>query len=145
MATLAADKPRSYEMGIAPIYNDVPVIAADIIYEGAAVGEVLTTGIGNVRPLVATDIFIGFADAQSDNSLGAAAAKNVRVRSKGAVQLAVAGTEPAVNFLGTAVYASDDDTFTFTAAGNTQIGKLHRKISAGVYIVLFEGVTVRSV
>lgn len=145
MATLAAPLSRAYEFDASPVYNHLPVIAADIIYEGSAVGEVASTGVGNVRPLVATDIFHGFADETVDNSLGAAAAKLVRVRTRGIVQLAVAGTEPTTNFLGAPVYASDDNTFTFTSTSNTLIGKLHRKISAGVYMVAFEAVSQQSV
>ena len=56
MTTLAANKPRAYELGD---QNDLPVIASDIIYEGAAVGIVKATG--HARPLTSTDQFGGFA------------------------------------------------------------------------------------
>lgn len=145
MATLAADKVRHYEMGVEPLMNDLPVIAADIIYEGAAVAETATTGVGNVQPLTSNpaDVFHGFADAQCDNSAGAAGAKRVRVRTRGIVQLAVAN-EPAANWLGALVYASDDDTFTFTSTNNVAIGRAIRKVSAGVYMVYFEGLAATS-
>jgi len=60
MTTLSADKPRDYQLGDREEY---PVIAADIIYEGAAVGE---NGSGYARPLQAGDPFgqnagLGFA------------------------------------------------------------------------------------
>jgi hypothetical protein len=41
MTTLAANSPRSYELGTR---NEIPVIASDIIYEGAAVGIVAASG-----------------------------------------------------------------------------------------------------
>lgn len=147
MATLAAPKSRAYEFDSSPIYNDLPIIAADIIYEGSAVGEIPSTGVGHVRPIVSgatPDIFHGFADETVDNSAGAAAAKSVRVRSQGIVQLAVAN-EPANNWLGATVYASDDDTFTFTSTNNVSIGKAIRKVSAGVYMVAFEAAALRSI
>src|SRR5687768_863678 len=65
MTTLAANKQRAYELGPR---NMLPVIAADIIYEGAAVGAV--AGTGHARPLVAGDSFSGFAVAKADNSAG---------------------------------------------------------------------------
>ena len=69
MTTLAANKPRAYELGER---NHFPVIAKDIIYEGAAVG--IVPGTGHAQPLTATDKFGGFAVAKADNSGGAAAA-----------------------------------------------------------------------
>jgi len=57
MATLAYDQPRAYE-GADFKTNDFPVVAADIIYEGAAVGD---NASGYARPLVAADPFWGFA------------------------------------------------------------------------------------
>jgi hypothetical protein len=66
MTTLAANKPRAFEGGNR---NSFPVIAADIIYEGAAVG--LVDGTGHARPLAAGDRFAGFAERKADNSAGA--------------------------------------------------------------------------
>lgn len=143
MATLAANKTRAFEAGIEPIMNDLPVIASDIIYEGSMVGQDPADTAEHVRPLVAADTFLGFADQICDNSAGAAGAKLVHIRTRGAVQIAVGGTEPAGAY-GAAVYASDDDTATFTAASNSPIGTVHRKVSTGVYIVFFEG-TARTV
>lgn len=114
MTTLAVDTPRSFELGS---INEVPVIAADIIYEGAAVGD---NGSGYARPLVAGDPFRGFAEARADNSVGAAGDKRVRVRRYGGVVLTIASI--AVTDIGKAVYASDDNTFTLTKGSNTQIG-----------------------
>ena len=83
MTTLAVNSPRSFVLGE---HQDLPVIASDIIYEGAAVGE---NGSGYFRPLVALDPFAGFAESKADNSAGAAGAINVRVKSKGRIILSV--------------------------------------------------------
>ena len=69
MTTLAANKPRSLEQGNR---NEFLVIAADILYEGSAIGLVDATG--HARPLNAADRFAGFAEYTVDNSAGAAAA-----------------------------------------------------------------------
>lgn len=127
MATLAVDKPRVEELGH---QNEIPVIAADIIFEGAAVGVVKASG--HARPLAAGDKFAGFAITKSNNSLGAAAAKNVKVLSKGKMKLPVAGA--VITDLGMPVYASDDDTFSFIPTG-VFIGFVSRFVSAGVVIV----------
>lgn len=131
MTTLAANKPRAYEMGDR---NEFPVIAADSIYEGAAVG--LVAGTGHARPLVAGDKFAGFAEAKADNSAGAAAAINVRVIEDGKVQLAVSGA--VITDVKSPVYASDDDTFSFSPVGGTFIGFVYRFVSAGIVIVDFD-------
>ena len=127
MATLAAGRSRVEELGQ---QNEIPAVAADVIYQGAAVGVVKATG--QARPLAAGDKFAGFAISRCDNSLGEAAAKSVKVMSKGKIKLNVAG---AVNTdLGMPVYASDDDTFSFVPTG-VFIGFVSRFVSAGVVIV----------
>jgi hypothetical protein len=132
MATLAVDKARPYELGTIQEY---PVIAADIIYEGAAVGE---NASGYARPLVAGDPFLGFAESKADNSLGAAGGASVRVRRKGQVQIPVAGATAVTANDGPLVYASDDDTFTLTASTNSIIGRVSRWVSSGVCVVEFD-------
>jgi len=130
MTTLAVDAPRTYQLGE---MNDLSVIASDIIYEGAAVGD---NGSGYARPLVAGDPFWGFALEQVDNSAGSAGDKRVHVRSSGRIQLAV--TSAAITDIGEAVYASDDATFTLTATSNTHIGRIVGFVSTGVVIVEFD-------
>ena len=132
MTTLATDKPRPYELGTVQEY---PVIAADIIYEGAAVGE---NASGYARPLQAGDVFLGFAESRSDNSAGAAGDKTVRVRRRGQVELAVAGATAVTANDQPLVYASDDDTFTLTASTNSIIGRVSRWVSSGVCVVEFD-------
>jgi hypothetical protein len=129
--TLAANKPRAFDIGDR---NMIPVIASDIIYEGAAVG--IVAGTGHARPLVAGDAFAGFAVYKADNSAGSAADINVEVMMRGEVQLAVSGA--VITDVGQAVYASDDDTFSFNPVGGTFVGYVKRFVSAGVAVVEFD-------
>jgi hypothetical protein len=132
MSTLTVDTPRAYVLGD---LNDIPMIANDIIYEGAAVGIVV--GTGHARPLVAGDYFAGFAQTKCDNTGGDAAAKNVRVIRKGRAYLAV--TSVAITDIGALVFASDDDTFVLTSSpAESRIGKVTRYISSGYAEVAFE-------
>ena len=140
MTTLAADKPRSYAPGVAPEIQEYPVIASDIIYEGAAVGE---NASGFMRPLPAADVFVGFAVEKVDNSAGAAGAKTVKVRTRGRVQLPVGSLAITDNDL-VKVYASDDDTSVKTATGNSLIGYCSRFISTGVGEVFFDASLAKS-
>jgi len=142
MATLAYDQPRAYE-GADFKTNDFPVVAADIIYEGAAVGD---NASGYARPLVAADPFWGFATRKADNSAGAAGDINVNCRERGYVVLPVVGVT-GVGDVGDTVYASDDNTFTLTAGANTDIGKVDRYIGTPgttYCLVYFEADTVQS-
>lgn len=136
MATLAADAPRAVQLGN---QNDIPVIASDIIYEGAAVGVVPASG--HARPLAAGDRFAGFAMTRCDNAAGAAAAKTVKVLQSGKVQLAVSGA--VITDLGQPVYATDDDTFVFNPAGGVFIGFVQRFVSAGVVVVDIDALSYR--
>lgn len=131
MATLAANKQRDYQMGDKEEY---PVVASDIIFQGAAVGE---NGSGYARPLVAADPFLGFAEAKADNSAGAAGAITVNVKKRGNVVLPISGIAITANDR-PPVYASDDDTFTLTATGNTLIGYVSRWIETGLAVVEFD-------
>lgn len=131
MTTLAANKPRTYELGER---NTFGVINADIIYEGAAVGVVDATGYA--RPLVAGDQFGGFAVATVDNSGGSAGAKNVEVIESGEVVLSVSGA--VITDYRQPVYATDDDTFQFSPVGGTFIGYVKRYVSSGVVVVEFD-------
>lgn len=130
MVTLAANSPRAFEMGDR---NEAPVIAADIIYEGAAVGIVPASG--HMRPLAAGDIFAGFAEDQTDNSLGAAAALNQRTIGAGKVRLSISGA--VITDVGQPVYATDDDTFVFSPVGAVFVGFAYRFDSSGIMIVDF--------
>lgn len=128
---LNADSPRVYELGE---INELPVAATTKVYEGSALGD---NGSGYVRPLVAGDPFRGFAQRQSDNSTGAAGDKTVRIGTERMVVLNVSGA--AITDVGKAVYASDDDTFTYTATGNSYVGRVYRWVSSGVVVVEYDG------
>ena len=131
MTTLAVDTPRVYELGS---LREYPVIASDIIYEGAAVG--LVNGTGHARPLTSVDRFVGFAEQKLDNSAGAAAAKNVRVIESGKVQLAVTGA--VITDVGQPIYATDDNAFAFSPVGGVFVGRVCRFVSSAVVIVAFD-------
>lgn len=131
MTTLAVNTPRPYELGNR---NSFGVAASTKIYEGAAVGIVLATGLA--RPLTFGDKFVGFAEATVDNSAGAAAALPVRVIESGKIQLPVAGA--VITDQNQPVYATDDNAFGFTPVSGVFIGYLHRFVSAGVAIVEFD-------
>mgnify|MGYP006928167223 CR=1 FL=1 len=131
MTTLSADSPRAYELGDR---NDIPMIASDIIYEGAAVGVVQASG--HARPLAAGDIFAGFCTAKKDNSSGSAADVNVNVQRRGFIQLSVSGA--VITDVGQPVYATDDNTFVFSPVGGVFVGFVKRFVSSGVVIVGFD-------
>ena len=131
MTTLAADKARPREIGER---NEFPVIASDIIYEGAAVGVVLASG--HARPLTSVDRFVGFAEKQADNSSGSAADINVRVIKKGSVVLPVSGA--VITDVNLPVYAQDDNAFSFVKTSGVFIGFTRRFVSSGYMVVEFD-------
>ncbi len=128
MSTLSVNTPRAYEGGDICRF---PVIATDIIYEGAAVGLVYATG--HAQPLTSSDMFVGFANAKADNASGSAADINVYVKSRGRIQLSVSGA--VITDVGLPVYATDDNAFQFIATSAVFVGYLWRYVSAGVAIV----------
>src|SRR3972149_6424505 len=135
MTTLAANKPRGYEGGRDVLQESaLPLIASDIIYEGAAAGAAAAPGPG--RPPAGGARSAGFANAKADNSAGAAAAVNVDVRTKGKVQVPITGA--VITDRGQPVYATDDDTFVFNPVGGSFVGLVHRFVSSGVVIVEFD-------
>lgn len=137
MTTLSANKPRAYEGAPVRIEESaLPVIASDIIYEGAAVGVVAASG--HARPLSGGDAFAGFANAKADNSGGAAAAINVDLKTSGYIVLPVSGAVITDGYSGLPVYATDDDAFTFNPVGGSFIGFFTRFVSAGYGVVHFD-------
>jgi hypothetical protein len=129
--TLAVNERRTYELGDIEEYG---VIASDIIYEGAAVGD---NGSGYARPLVAGDPFLGFAESKADNSATATDGYiRVRVLPRGKVRLPI--TSLAITDRGKSVYASDDNTFTLTKGSNTYIGYVERWDVSGYGIVVYD-------
>jgi poly-gamma-glutamate capsule biosynthesis protein CapA/YwtB (metallophosphatase superfamily) len=140
MTTLAVNKVRAFDVSGVDEFGDLPAVATDILYQGSAAG----LASGYARPLVAADDFVGFVHEKCDNAAGAAAAKNVKIKSRGYVTLAVTGVT-AVTDVGSTVYASDDDTFTLASTGNSSIGKIVRYISSTTVVVYFEAKSLRSI
>jgi len=139
MATLAANVKRKFEFNQDPMLNDYPMKAAEIVFEGAAVG--LTSGIA--EPIADGTVFAGFATAKADNSAGAASAITVRVIQRGTVKLTLGGTVTAAK-VDDVVYASDDATFSLTDSGtDVAIGRLSRFIDATTGMVSFTAVPIR--
>lgn len=107
-------------------FADYPVAASAKIYEGALVSIDVTSGLAKNLVAAATDHFAGVAYRLCDNTGGAAAALKCKVRRGNAgkmyVQVAVTGATQAG--VGTAVYASDESTFTMTASTNKAVGIL---------------------
>lgn len=132
MTTLAADVLREFLIGDEA---DYPVIASDIIYQGAAVGE---NASGYARPLAAADPFLGFALSKADNSAGSAGDIKVKVLTRGKVRLTVAGATAVTANDRPIVYASDDATFTLTASTNTPIGRVYKWLASTDCIVEFD-------
>lgn len=137
MTTLSTNTPRVEELGHK---NDLPVIASDIIYQGAAVGD---NGSGYARPLVGGDPFRGFALEKADNSSGSAGDIKVNVIHSGRVELAIGSL--AITDVGRAVYATDDNVFTLEGAGASYIGRVIRFVSSGKGIVEFDASKVEDV
>lgn len=135
---LSSDTIREYKSNVEPVLAQLPMTGSDTIYQNAAVSA---DGSSYAAPLTAGNTFYGFADAKVDNSGGSAGDKNVTVRQRGMVKLDVAagGTLSGdQSDQGSAVYASDDDTFTGSSTGNTKIGQIVSHISGTDYWVYFE-------
>lgn len=145
MATLAADKPRVFETGHDEYLNELPAVASDILYQGSATGELNNTG--TYQPLgtgSTVDKFAGFCTQQCDNSAGAAAARNVKLKQRGRIVLSVTGVTATTDHEKD-VWATDDDTFTLTyAAGAVWIGTVARWISGTNCVVNFVAYNLRS-
>lgn len=135
MTTLAANVPMVYSLGD---YTQAPVIANDIIFTGAAVGE---NGAGYARPLAGGDRFLGFAKEQIDNAGGALGALSVTVAKRGAIELAITGL--VVTDIGLPVYAADDAAFSLSPVGGTFVGFVSRFVSAGKGVVDFDAFALK--
>lgn len=93
------------------------VAAGQHIYKGALVGLSAT---GYAQALTAGDPFVGMAYEEIDNTSGADSDLTVRVYTLGDFGQALTGA--TVADVGRPVFASADDTLSFTGAGNTYIG-----------------------
>lgn len=92
-------------------------VAADaVIYKGGFVG----LNAGYARALTAADQCVGIAYEAADNTDGSDGDVQVRVFTQGDFLHGLTGA--AVTNIGDAVYASADDTLTFTSSGNSLVG-----------------------
>jgi len=106
------------------------VAAAKRIFKGGFVG---LTAAGYAQPLVAGDPFVGIAYEEADNSAGANGAISVRVYTLGDFGLALGAA--TIAHVGRPVFASADDTLTFTGAGNSYVGLVQDVPSSGQIIL----------
>jgi len=112
--------------------NDLPVKTGVLIFEGAAVGVEVATGYA--RPLVAGDLFAGWATLTVNNTAGADGAVDINVETPG-VRKVLNVPATVITSYGANVYASDDGTYTLVVGSNTLIGTVIRFVSAGVVVV----------
>ena len=140
MTQLAKDTPRKFDNGIEPVFNDLPVLTAIVIYAGAALGH---SG-GYARQFADGDEFCGFAVEGADNTAGASGAITVKTRSKGAIEIPVTGADATK--LGDVVYLTDSNTFSLTDSGSdTVVGRVLRHVSGTTCLVYFEALALRSI
>jgi len=127
---LSANTIRDYDLGD---INEYGVLSGATIYEGSAVGS---SG-GYARALTAGDMFLGFACEGKVETASSSGSINIRVWSRGKVELAV--TSVAITDVGKAVYATDDGSFVLTNSSSySRIGTVHRYVSSGYAVVAFD-------
>ncbi len=113
--------------------REYAVEAAKHCFKGGFAG---LSASGHAQPLVAADVFIGIFEEESDNSSGADGDKKVQVRSVSDYPHALAGATKAN--IGDVVYASADDTLTFTSTSNSRVGRCADVPVAGEIILRIE-------
>lgn len=126
---MALTKNREVDHYVDQELRTLPVGADKHIFKGALVG----LSAGYVQALAAGDAFAGVAYEEIDNGGGAAGAKSLRVYTLGDFALPLAGA--TVAHTGRPVFASADDTLTFTGAGNSYVGTVQEVPSAGQIVL----------
>ena len=112
--------------------RSLQVATSQHIFKGALVG--LSSG-GYAQPLTAGDLFVGIAYEEIDNTAGSDGDKSVRLYTLGDFGHPLAGA--ALANIGDAVYASADDTLTFTSTGNSYAGRvMDVPVSGGILLRL---------
>lgn len=130
MGALTADKQYQFSD---PVRGFNPQQAAVKIYQGSLVGD---NGSGYARNLNAGDPFMGFSDEQVDNSGGSAGDERCPLITKGKVLVEVSGA--VIGDIGKPVYASDDQTYTYTQGSNSYIGRVVEFEESGKVWVEFD-------
>ncbi len=125
MAALTADRNTETRGAVLRDY-EIPAVAADILYGGAA--ATLKAGTGYAQPAQAAsgERFIGIVQLKCDNAAGAAGAKKVKIIKPASGCWDGSGLVQAD--CGSMLYFSDDHTVTKTA-GNVKAGMLEEFIS----------------
>ena len=140
MAALAANK----TVRITPIGEEgaqlYGAVGFDVIYKGAMLGK---TG-KYVRPLVAGDEFMGFADSFVDNGAGSSGDEDVKAIQRGKA-FGVAVTGATADVVGAPVYAANDNDLTMTPGSNSPVGRLAAFESATDCVVYFEAAVLRGI
>lgn len=123
MTALSANYPRQYTNFHLSIVTEYEVEAGETLYEG---GLVMLDTDGYALPAAdtASQLCVGWADEKADNSAGADAAIEVRVRSNCAARMAA--TTITRGTIGDIMYVADDNTFNDEDPGNT--------VKAGVHV-----------
>lgn len=112
--------------------REYPVGAAEHIYRMGFVG---VDPAGYAKAFVPGDVFVGVAYEESDNSAGAAGAKDVRVYVMGDFCLALTGA--AHTDTGHPVFATDDATLALTGHPDAFVGTvLHKDADAAGYVIV---------
>ena len=106
------------------------VAASAHVFKGAVVG---LSAAGHARPLTAGDPFVGMAYEEMDNTSGADGDLSVRVYTLGDFGHPLSGAVLAD--VGRPVFASADDTLTFTGSPNSYVGVVQDFVSAGEIIL----------
>ncbi len=114
---MALTKNRDVDHYVDQELRTFQVAAAKRIFKGGNVG---LSAAGYAQPLIAGDPFVGIAYEEADNTSGAAGALTVRVYTVGDFGHTLSGA--TIAHLGRPVFASADDTLTFTAMGNSYVG-----------------------
>jgi hypothetical protein len=127
---MALTKNREVDHYIDQELRTLQVAAAKHIYKGALVG---LASSGYAQPLVAGDPCVGIAYEEMDNTSGANGALSVRVYTLGDFGLTLTGA--TVAHIGRPVFASADDTLTFTAAGNSYVGLVQDVVTTNEIIL----------
>ena len=100
------------------------------IFKGSLLG--LTSG-SYLRPLTAGDLFVGIAFEEMDNTGGANGDLSSRVYTLGDFGLTLTGA--AITDIGRPVFASADDTLTFSADGNSYVGRVQDVVASNEIVL----------
>jgi len=135
---MALTKNRDVDHYVDQELRTLQVGAAKRIFKGGFVG---LSASGYAQPLVAGDPFAGMAYEEADNTVGANGAITIRVYTLGDFGHALTGA--TVGHLGRPVFASADDTLTFTAAGNSYVGTVQDWVTTNEVIVRIDAAMAR--